>query len=163
MRIHFFFCINYNTYNLIIFRNEVIPIADSKLECEKKELLLGINAFDRPTETSGAKAWGNLVANLAFMTRGTMPSDPEMGCDIPKYEFRFIDDVKEEIEELLRDQISTYLPDIPLETVSVDTYTTDTGRVILLIKIIFNMEDNEDNVAVIAAEKSNSIINFTVV
>lgn len=138
-------------------------MADSKLECEKKELLLGINAFDQPTETSGAKAWGNLVANLAFMSPGTIPSDPQMGGDIPKYEFRFIDDSKDEIEQNLRDQISTYLPDIPLDTVYVDTYTTDSGRVILLIKIIFNMEDNEDNVAVIAAEKSNSIINFTVV
>lgn len=134
-----------------------------RLECEKTELVLGVNVFNQPAEQSGAKAWGTLVANLAFMTPGAMPTDPEMGVDIQKYEFSFIEDVSSEIEEKMRSQISTYLPDIPLESVEVTKELTETGEPILLIKLIFDAASNEDQFVVIAAEKSNTIINFAVV
>lgn len=136
---------------------------EDKLECEKKEMLLSINSFDQPAEASGAKAWGNLITNLLFMVPGTIPSDPAMGCDIGQYEFGFIDDEMDEIRENIENQISMYLPDIPLESITL-TNGADYGESnILYITMVFSMEDNEDNIAVVAAEKANTIINFAVV
>ena len=133
-------------------------------ESEKAELLLGINVFDQPAATSGAKARGNLVANLLLMVPGTIVSDPEMGCDIGQYEFSFIDDVVDDIEENIRKQISTYLPDIPLESLSIENGAATGNPDILYIKLSFTMNDmTKDNVAVVAMEKVNSIINFAVV
>lgn len=136
---------------------------EERNEAEKTELLLGINVFDQPAEASGAKAWGNLITNLLFMSPGSIPSDPEMGCDIGKYEFGFIDDVVEDIEEKIQNQVSTYLPDVPLESIEISNGSESGDPNILYIKIIFSIDDREDNIAVVAAEKVNSIINFVVV
>lgn len=138
-------------------------MTDERMECEKTELLLSINAFDQPAEASGAKAWGNLVTNLLFMSPGTIPSDPEMGCDVGQYEFSFIEDVREELEQIIQDQISTYLPDVPIESVEIKNGYDQGEPNVLYITLTFNIEDNEDNVAVVAAEKVNSLINFVVV
>lgn len=138
-------------------------MAEERTECEKKEMLLSINAFDQPAEATGAKAWGNLITNLLFMVPGTIPSDPEMGCDIAKYEFAFIDDAKEELEEIIQEQISTYLPDIPLESLDIKNEPESQNPNILYITLTFSIEDPEDNILVVAAEKVNSIINFVIV
>lgn len=136
---------------------------DGRNECEKSELVLGINVFDQPAETSGAKAWGNLITNLLFMSPGSIPSDPEMGCDIGQYEFGFIDDVVEDIEENIQNQVNTYLPDIPLESIEISNGAEAGDPNILYVKIVFSVDGSKDNIAVVAAEKVNSIINFVVV
>ena len=140
-----------------------MTLNEERNECEKTELLFGINVFDQPAEASGTKAWGILITNLLFMTPGSIPSDPEMGCDIGQYEFGFIDDVVEDIEENIQHQVSTYLPDIPLESIEISN-GSDTGDPhILYVKLLFSIDDSENNIAVVAAEKVNSIINFVVV
>lgn len=133
----------------------------AKLEAEKVEVVLGIDNFNKPAEATGAKAWGNLIAELVFMTPGTMPTDPEMGCDIQKYEFSFIDDVRDEIEQLITDQVHTYYPDIPFDSLSISHEVLENGNTVLLIQISFILEDYHE-IAVVAAEKTNSIINFAV-
>lgn len=138
-------------------------MTEERMECEKTELLLSINAFEQPAEASGATAWGNLVANLLFMTPGTIPSDPEMGCDIAQYEFSFIDEVQEELEEKIQNQISTYLPDIPIESVEIKNGYDQGEPNVLYITLTFTINDSENNVAVVAAEKVNNLINFVVV
>ena len=130
---------------------------------EKAELILGINSFNKPAEKSGPEAWGALVSNLLFMKKGTYPTDPDMGCEIQKYEFSFIDDVVDEIEELISDQIRRYLPDIPFDTVTISKETSDTGKPILLILLSFTYNENTTDTVVVAAEKTNSNINFEVV
>jgi hypothetical protein len=133
----------------------------SRQECEKIELILGTNNFEQPAEASGAKAWANLITTILFMVPGTMPSDPEMGCDIGQYEFSFIDDVKDAVQQKIMEQVTTYFPDIPLN--SVDIYSRETARreVILIIQLSFTQSDGQD-IAVVAAEKTDSIINFEV-
>lgn len=138
-------------------------MTEEKQECEKSEMLLSINAFDQPTETTGPKAWANLIKNLLFMVPGSIPSDPEMGCDIGQYEFMFIDEVIDDVQENIEKQIYTYLPDIPLESVSVQNGKDYGSPNILYITLVFNIEDVEDNITVVAAEKINSIINFAIV
>lgn len=132
-------------------------------ESEKTEQVLGINAFNEPLEKSGPNAWAQLVATIAFMTPGTMPTDPEMGCNIQKYQFSFIDDKRDEIEQSITDQVRTYLPDIPLESVEITTRTLEKGNTVLMIILTFNF-DNIQDVAVVAAEKtSDKVLNFDIV
>ena len=134
-----------------------------KLDAEKKELVLGINSFNQPSEVSGVSAWVKLITNLLFMRKGAYPTDPEMGCEIQKYEYAFLDDVKDEIESLINDQIRKYFPDIPFNSAVVSTSTNDSGKVILLIILQFTYNDGELDTAVVAAESSKNYINFEVV
>lgn len=134
-----------------------------KLDAEKKELSLSINSFDQPTELVGVDAWAKLVANLLFMKKGSYPTDPEMGCELQQYEFSVIDEVTDEIQELITEQVRTYLPDIPLDTVSVKKDYMQGGQPIMLIILEFSYNDGELDTAVVAAEKSNNLINFEVV
>jgi len=133
-----------------------------KQESDKTEQALEINTFNEPLELSGPNAWARLISNLVFMSPGTIPTDPEMGCEIQKYEFSFIDDVKEEIEEKITDQVRTYFPDIPLQEITVTSEENSTGRNILLIILSFSYEDNE-NITVVAAEKQDNVLNFSIV
>ena len=134
-----------------------------KLDAEKKELVLGLNSFNQPAETSGVEAWVKLITNLLFMKKGAYPTDPEMGCEIQKYEYAFVDDVRDEIESLINDQIRRYLPDIPFESATISTTTSDSGKVILLIILQFTYNEGETETAVVATENSKNYINFEVV
>lgn len=131
----------------------------SKQESEKKELSLGINTFDSPTELTGVDAWVSQVSKLLFMVPGTMPTDPAMGINIQQYEFGFIDDVKKEVEEKVMNQVHTYLPDVPLASVQCSNQTTTGGRVVFVCVLTFTMQ-NEDRIAVVAAENTDNIIKF---
>lgn len=134
-----------------------------ELNANKSELLIGINNFNKPAEATGVAAWAKLITTLLFMKKGTYPTDPEMGCDIGKYEFSFIDDVLDEIEELITTQVRTYLPDIPFDSVTLTKETTDSGRVVLLIVMEFTYNGNERQSAVVAAEKVQDTLNFALV
>lgn len=124
---------------------------------EKSEIILSLNAFNKPAEATGVEAWINLISNLIFMEPGAYPTDPEMGCDIGKYQFHFLDDVIDEISDLITTQAHTYLPDVPLTGVNVSKTTSDTGAPILLIALELSVDDATE-IAVIAAEKSSGRI-----
>lgn len=133
-----------------------------RLESEKSELVLGINSFNKPAEKSGPDAWCKLITTLLFMKKGTYPSDPNMGCEIQQYDFAFIDDIINKVQANVSDQIQTYLPDIPLDSVSVTKDFSESGEPILLIVIEFTYNSKSD-VVVVAAEKTDNLINFEVV
>ena len=96
------------------------------------------------------------------MKKGTIPSEPEMGCDLGRYEFAFIDDVKDEIKEICMNQTRTYLPDIPVTNCEVSSYTLENGTSVLLITVTFQYSDGEFDNVVVAAENSGNQINFAV-
>lgn len=134
---------------------------DEALNSDKVELSLSVNNFDEPTELTGINAWVKLVTNLMFMQKGTYPTDPNAGCEIQQYEFEFIDDVIDTVRDSITEQVRTYLPDIPFESVTVRS-DNSSGKPILLIILEFRTEDSY-NTAVVAAEKKNNLINFEVV
>jgi len=134
----------------------------AKRNAEKIELLLGLNSFNQPAELSGKDAWVKLVTNLLFMKKGTYPSDPEMGGELYKYDYAFIDDVKDEIRNTVMTQVRTYLPDVPLTDCDVSPYTLDSGQVVMLISLTFRFTDGEFDTVVVAAENSSNQINFAV-
>lgn len=138
-------------------------MADS-LDYEKKELSIGIDNFNKPEELSGRNAWINLITTLLFMKKGTYPTDPEMGCEIQKYEYGFAEpSVFDKIENEVREQITTYLPDIPLTSIRITSESSGNSLPILLIILEFETNGNDDfQTAVIASEKVGSAVNFAV-
>lgn len=133
-------------------------------ESEKVELILGQDNFSRPAEVSGPKAWARMISNLLFMHPGAYPTDPEMGCDLGRYDYAFLDDVKNEIEELITDQVSKYFSDLPFTGVTVSKQMSDTGEPIMVIILEFESTTNETDTVVIASDKiSNDIARFVTV
>ena len=125
----------------------------SNVESNKTELNLGINSFDNPTKLSELQAWSQLMLNLTFLRPGTFPSQPEMGVDIEKYQFDFIDDATAELSTKITDQQQKYLPDVPLTGVVIST-TEYQKSPILLIQYIFSTRNG--NVASVVAVDMNS-------
>lgn len=119
---------------------------------EKSEVVLSLNVFNKPAEATGVEAWVKLITNLIFMQPGAYPTDPEMGCDIGKYQFHFINDAIDDITELITTQVNTYLPDIPLTNVNVSKASSETGAPILVIGLEFSVNDVSE-IAVVAANK----------
>lgn len=138
-------------------------MADS-LDYEKKELSIGIDNFNKPAQLSGKDAWINLITTLLFMKKGTYPTDPEMGCELQKYEYGFMEStVFDKIENEIRDQITTYLPDIPLNSIRVTSESSNGRQPVLLIILEFDVDDITDfQTAVVAAEKLGQAVNFAV-
>lgn len=130
-----------------------------KLESNKKELQLGINSFDNPTELTGIKAWSQLMFQLIFLMPGTYPSMPEMGVGIENYQFDFIDDVVRTLNTSIIEQQRTYLSDIPLTSVTVEPSTIN-GETILFIYLTFTMTDGQSEASVIAVNASSNSRHF---
>lgn len=127
-----------------------------KLESSKKELLLEIDKFNKPGEAVGKYAWTKLVTYLLFMRKGSYPSNPNMGIDIQSYDFEFMDTAIGNLQSEIKNQISTYYPDIPLNSVSVES-TTISGHAILLISLVF-LDNGELDSSVIATEANSMTI-----
>ena len=162
-----FFCVeNYYTLDKMVILVRIswkggIHYMAELLESEKSELTLSINSFDEPMEVKGSDAWAKLIANIIFMAPTTMPTDPEMGFDIHRYQFTFIDDKRTEIEQGIYDQVKTYYPDIPLDSVDVSTKTMSNGEPLLIIILSFT-SNGEETTSVIAAEKTKGVLNFSI-
>jgi len=129
-------------------------------EFQKKELILGVNSFDQPSEVSGVNAWVKLITHLLFLQKGSFPSDPLMGIGIQTYDYRAIDDIAEDLQEDITIQIKTYLPDITFESAIVDKTVTPNGQTLLLVILNFEVEDGELETVAVAADTSKNIINF---
>lgn len=127
-------------------------------ESEKAELVLGQDNFNRPAEITGPKAWARMISNLLFMKPGAYPTDPEMGCDLGRYDYAFLDEVSDEIEELITDQVSKYFSDLPFTGVTVSKQTSDSGEPIMVIILEFESTTDETDSVVIASDKINNDI-----
>lgn len=130
------------------------------LEANKKELGLGINVFNKPIEYKGKKAWFQLILNLIFLRPGTYPSIPTMGVGIQDYEYEYLEDIKDNIQAKIQDQVKTFLPDIPLESVEVQSINYN-GMQIMLIAITL-IDNGEVVTAAIASEVTNKLIDFEI-
>lgn len=130
------------------------------LESNKKETMLSINNFNSPAEVSGKEAWIKLILHLLFLKKGSYPSNPNIGIDIRQYDYQFIDTVLSILPSDIMEQTRLFLPDIPLESVIVDTAEIE-GKIVLLIILTF-VDDNIDDTVVIAARVSNNIIDFEI-
>lgn len=130
------------------------------LEAQKAELGFGLNAFDKPQEYSGPEAWARLIVNLCMYDKGNFPSNPDIGVGIGRYDFRKEED-RQTLHTAISDQVSRYLPDIPVNSITLDTGDGKAGSLILFIYITFTTANGLETV-VVAAEKKRNFIKFAI-
>lgn len=135
-------------------------MATSSLESSKTEILLGLNSFNKPGEVIGKNAWIKLITYLMYTKKGTYPSVPPMGIGIQQYDYEFMDKAISTLQTDIMEQVSTYLPSVPLQSVNVESIDID-SRKVLLITLTF-IDNGTTDTAVIAAEAASNIINFEV-
>lgn len=128
------------------------------LESDKKEIQLSLNSFNVPSQNTGIKAWIQLVTQLLFLRKGTYQSDPNMGVGLQDYEFTEINNTINELTNSITEQIRTYLPDVPFDSVTIERLDDNHPNVLL---VMLNFTTTET--AVIAADINNiDNINFAV-
>lgn len=132
------------------------------LESQKKEELLSLNSFDKPAELSGVKAWCDLIIRLIMMRPGTYPSLPSMGVGLDDYEYSTIESVISELTTRINDQVKTYLPDIPVDTITSTTQQWKQDTLLIFI-IQFSSEKDDLPVVSVISYKVKNIINFEVI
>lgn len=97
-----------------------------------KEYLLSVNKFDTPTELHNQDAVAVIILRLILMEKGLIQSHPEMGVDIiRRYRYMYEEDVLRTLEEDIKTQISTYIPQLSSVDVNVDVHE---GELLLGIK-----------------------------
>ena len=129
--------------------------ASSLSNSQKSELTFDINAFDRPLELSRYQAWGTLVVQLAFYTPGTFPSDPRIGCGLT-YELLHDEDyMNNTFVPKLEKQVTTYLPDIPLDHIRFIPYTGKISEYAGVYFMTITFQDVDQLVTVVTAMKEN--------
>jgi hypothetical protein len=132
------------------------------LESSKIELQFGLNSFDTPAENSGIKAWVRLISQLCFIVPGSYQSVPAMGIGIQNYDFSMIDNIQDDLEDKITEQVRTYLPDIPFDSVEIRRLS-DTYPDVLLILFNFTYDDKIETAVVAAQTNSVNGINFEIV
>ena len=137
-------------------------IFTSRSEAAKVELNLSLNAHNTPQEFINHKAWANLIIQLMISEPGTWPTNPLMGVGLGTYNFETIDTFEREITEKIKSQVSTYLPEIPLEDVVMTSkvMANSNSRYVIFV-FSFTEGSGLSNIAVVT-EKTNKIINFEV-
>ena len=138
-------------------------MSTSLQEYQKTEMLLGLNSFQEQSELSGKLAWIKEILHLIFMKKGTYPTNPTLGIDLPSYDFAFIDDAKTKLQTEITEQVRTYFPDIPFDSVSLITQDHPSKREKILI-IVINFADKSSNIdtVVVATTNSQSRIDFDI-
>ena len=136
-------------------------LMSNPLESSKKEPILEINSFDKPTELSGVSAWSQLLLNLIFLKPGTYPSAPEMGVGIEEYQYDFVDDAISELSTKITEQQKKYLSDIPLSSVQV-TKVEQNGQPILVIQLFFNIASGTASSAIAINVSKRNFLEFEV-
>ena len=136
-------------------------LMSNPLESSKKELLLEVNSFDKPTELSGVSAWSQLLLNLIFLKPGTYPSVPEMGIGIENYQYDFMDDAIGELSAKITEQHKKYLSDIPLAGVNVSKLEKN-GQPILIVQLFFNAESGTTSSAIAINVSKRNFLDFEV-
>lgn len=130
-------------------------------EFQKKEIGIGLNVFNKPVEYSGISAWCKQITSLLFTIPGAYSTDPELGIGIQTYRYTFFDNTKSELEEKINYQVRTYLPDIPLSSVTASLENIN-GIDILCLKIQFSVSENDLNTAYVAYDTVSKSLNYAV-
>lgn len=133
------------------------------MEYQKSECLLGINSFQEPSELSGKYAWIKQIEHLLFLKKGTFPSNPQLGVGLQTYDYAFIDDAIPKLQDEITEQVRTYFPDMPFDSVTIITQDHPSRREKILILVI-NFKDDLANVetAVVASTSSSTRLDFDV-
>ena len=137
-------------------------LVSGTLESDKFELCLEIDSFDKPKKLTKAQAWSQLILNIIFMRKGTYPSIPDLGIDIRKYDYEFMDVACNRLQEDIAYQQQTYLPEIPLNGVMV-TSSDYKGQSIMVVQMQFQVDKNTvENTAITINTSKRNFLDFDV-
>ena len=91
---------------------------------EFKEFVLSINEFIQPKVLTGNQAAYTDIIRLFLLEPGTNQTHPEMGIGIrSRYRFSDADDIST-LQREAQDQMKTYLPNLLIMDVRIETYGT---------------------------------------
>ena len=134
-------------------------------EYKKAELTFDINAFNENLELSGIRAWTREILRILFMEKGTMPSDPNMGCNITQESYNDIQTLKNTVKNYAETQIRLYLPDIPFMELLVysEDELIDNGNTAIVYYIIkFQPKVDEIRTVTVASKLGDKVIDFEI-
>lgn len=132
------------------------------MESQKKESVLSVDVFGKPGALSGVEAWCDLIIRLICMTPGTYPSLPEMGVGLASYEYSTIESVIGQLTNEINQQVRTYLPDIPIDTITTKTQQWKQDTLLIFIIQFSQAKETLPIVSVVSYQVKN-IINFEVI
>ena len=99
------------------------------------EYSLSITEFNRPEIATGAKAIIQKIIQLIFMNPGTYPTNPYMGLGfIKKYRYSFMDNI-DELNEEVKEQIRTYLPEFQTVNVEFSNMNEKVNQLVIFITV----------------------------
>ena len=99
----------------------------------EQEMLLSVDEFKKPKVLQGKDAIGTLLVRLIQLEPGTYASRPKMGVGLLS-NYRYCDEDKAlELQDHIRDQIRTYLPEY--QGVEVATKLNPAGSLLIDITI----------------------------
>ena len=99
-----------------------------------QEMLLSVDAFNKPTVLEGKDAIGTLLVRLIKLEPGTFASRPTMGVGLLS-NYRYCDEAKvAQLQKHIQDQIRMFLPEF--QAVNVSTKLLSSGK--LLIDIVID-------------------------
>lgn len=103
---------------------------------EVAELDFALDGFHQQKVFRGIYSFARNFDRLIRMRKRSNPSDPDMGVDLLSFRFKDIDENAGGIlEETIRDQASRYIPNCPLESVSVNSIRVK-GDYVLYIRVV---------------------------
>lgn len=137
-----------------------MAINTSFSDYRKKELTFNLNPFDQPSELTGTEAWARLILTIAFMEEGTMPSLPMIGCGFGNISYENETSLRDARLTKLEQQVKTYYPDIPLDSITFETKEYNGSKVgIFIINFITEMQTIE-TVAAATSKTSTGLLNI---
>ena len=129
---------------------ELINNNTSIKEFYKKELLFSIDNFNRPAEYENTLALAKLIQNLILMEPGTYPNMPEMGVNIGKYRFEFLDS---QLIRLLKDkiteQIQIYIPDHDVDYIHIEAFYNENKTIKNTLGLVFALNKSSKQIFLI--------------
>ena len=118
------------------------------------ELDFSLNSFNQQKVLRGVYAYARLIDRLLRKRKGTNPSEPNMGIDLDSYRFMAIDTlVAGTLKDNIMNQISTYIPDLPLSDVNIDAIRIK-GDTVLYITISLLDQSTKINAAYLQRKRN---------
>ena len=109
---------------------------------KEREYLISVNKLNEPVVEKGQRAIALLLLRLILLDPGSDPLHPDMGVGIRK--FRYSVDTLNKLQDRVKKQIETYLPDFASSEVNITINSNKTCNIEITINdTIYTYDSNE--------------------
>jgi hypothetical protein len=110
---------------------------------EPREPTFELDMFNEPLEVKGADAWVRDVIAMAFYEEGTFTDDPDLGVNINREVYNFVNESVATIKSKLTAACDDYLSDVPIEDLIIASYYwEEMDTYVITISVSFKEESN---------------------